>query len=331
MVFQNYALYPHMTVYKNMAFGLKLRRVPEAEIDQRVREAAKILGIEHLLDRKPKALSGGQRQRVAVGRAIVREPKAFLFDEPLSQPRRQAARRDAGGAQAAAPAAADDDDLRDARPGRGDDAGRPDRGDEGRHRSSRRTRRWTIYEQPVNRFVAGFVGHAADELPRRAGSSRTAGTLYFDEGASRIRLPERQLEGALARYESAGRWCWASGRRALSCRRRGQTWAGKGNAPARRRVSAWSSRWATRWMCTCRRRRTSTMVCRVDAHTRLREGRKMPHVCGRRSGPRFRAWRDRDERERWCGDQAGAALLSRHWRHTRCRIGCGRRRRSEMA
>jgi multiple sugar transport system ATP-binding protein len=84
MVFQNYALYPHMTVYKNMAFGLKLRKMPRAQIHQRVTEAAKILDLEHLLDRKPKALSGGQRQRVAVGRAIVREPAAFLFDEPLS-------------------------------------------------------------------------------------------------------------------------------------------------------------------------------------------------------------------------------------------------------
>ncbi len=84
MVFQNYALYPHMTVYENMAFGLKLRKYPKSEIDKRVKEAAKILGIEHLLDRKPKELSGGQRQRVAVGRAIVRNPKVFLFDEPLS-------------------------------------------------------------------------------------------------------------------------------------------------------------------------------------------------------------------------------------------------------
>ena len=84
MVFQNYALYPHMTVYKNMAFGLKLRKMPKPQIHQRVMEAAKILDIEHLLERKPKALSGGQRQRVAVGRAIVREPAAFLFDEPLS-------------------------------------------------------------------------------------------------------------------------------------------------------------------------------------------------------------------------------------------------------
>ena len=84
MVFQSYALYPHMSVYDNMAFGLKLRKTPKAEIDKRVHEAAKILDIEHLLDRKPKALSGGQRQRVALGRAIVREPKVFLMDEPLS-------------------------------------------------------------------------------------------------------------------------------------------------------------------------------------------------------------------------------------------------------
>jgi len=84
MVFQNYALYPHMTVYENMAFGLKLRKFPKDEIKSRVNEAAKILGLEPYLNRKPKALSGGQRQRVAVGRAIVRKPKVFLFDEPLS-------------------------------------------------------------------------------------------------------------------------------------------------------------------------------------------------------------------------------------------------------
>jgi len=84
MVFQNYALYPHMSVYDNMAFGLKIKKVPKAEIDQRVHEAAKILDIEPFLHRKPRALSGGQRQRVAVGRAIVRHPKVFLFDEPLS-------------------------------------------------------------------------------------------------------------------------------------------------------------------------------------------------------------------------------------------------------
>ncbi len=84
MVFQNYALYPHMTVYDNMAFGLKMRKLPKSEIDRRVREASAMLGLDKYLQRKPKALSGGQRQRVAVGRAIVRKPKVFLFDEPLS-------------------------------------------------------------------------------------------------------------------------------------------------------------------------------------------------------------------------------------------------------
>lgn len=84
MVFQSYALYPHMNVYENMSFGLKLAKAGRAEVDQRVRHAAKILQMEHLLDRKPKQLSGGQRQRVAIGRAIVRDPKVFLFDEPLS-------------------------------------------------------------------------------------------------------------------------------------------------------------------------------------------------------------------------------------------------------
>jgi len=84
MVFQNYALYPHMTVYENMAFGLKLRKVSKDEIDRRVREAARILGLQEFLARKPRALSGGQRQRVAMGRAIVREPQGFLMDEPLS-------------------------------------------------------------------------------------------------------------------------------------------------------------------------------------------------------------------------------------------------------
>src|SRR5213596_3325692 len=84
MVFQNYALYPHMTVYENLAFGLKLRKLPKSEIRKRVTDAANILGIDELIERKPRALSGGQRQRVALGRAIVRQPKVFLFDEPLS-------------------------------------------------------------------------------------------------------------------------------------------------------------------------------------------------------------------------------------------------------
>ena len=84
MVFQSYALYPHMTVYENMAFGLRIRKMADDEIDRRVREAATLLGLAELLERRPKALSGGQRQRVAMGRAVVREPSVFLFDEPLS-------------------------------------------------------------------------------------------------------------------------------------------------------------------------------------------------------------------------------------------------------
>jgi multiple sugar transport system ATP-binding protein len=84
MVFQNYALYPHMSIYDNVAFGLRARKLPKQEIDERVHKAAKMLGIEHLLKRKPRALSGGQQQRAAIGRATVREPAAFLFDEPLS-------------------------------------------------------------------------------------------------------------------------------------------------------------------------------------------------------------------------------------------------------
>ncbi len=123
MVFQNYALYPHMSVYKNMAFSLKLRKMPRREIDVRVREAAKVLGIAELMERKPKELSGGQRQRVAVGRAIVRQPKAFLFDEPLSNLDAKLRVEMRMEHQAAASPTGHDHDLRHARPGRGDDAG----------------------------------------------------------------------------------------------------------------------------------------------------------------------------------------------------------------
>lgn len=157
MVFQSYALYPHMTVYKNMAFGLETARMPRAEIDQRVRKAAEILQITQLLDRKPKALSGGQRQRVAIGRAIVREPDIFLFDEPLSnldaelrvQTRVEIAKlhADIGATmiyvthdQVEAMTLADR--IVVLRAGRVEQYGRP----------------LEIYNKPVNRFVAGFIG-----------------------------------------------------------------------------------------------------------------------------------------------------------------------------
>ena len=134
MVFQNYALYPHMTVYDNMAFGLKMRKFPKPEIDTRVREAAQMLGIQELLNRKPRQLSGGQRQRVAVGRAIVRHPQVFLFDEPLSNLDAKLRVQMRVELEAPSRPSRDDRDLRDPRPGRGDDPRRPRRRHEGRPR-----------------------------------------------------------------------------------------------------------------------------------------------------------------------------------------------------
>ena len=119
MVFQNHALYPHMTVFQNMAFGLKARRIPRAEIKRGVAAAATTLGIEGLLDRKPAELSGGERQRVAVGRAIVRLPRAFLLDEPLCNPRCEASRADESGDQEPSARTGYCDALRYARPGGG--------------------------------------------------------------------------------------------------------------------------------------------------------------------------------------------------------------------
>jgi multiple sugar transport system ATP-binding protein len=164
MVFQNYALYPHMTAFDNMAFGLKLRKYPKDEIAERVREAAQILGIENLMERKPKELSGGQRQRVAVGRAIVRKPKVFLFDEPLSnldaklrvQMRTEIEKlhrivvlKDGLIQQVADP--------------------------------------MTLYDAPVNRFVAGFIGSPAMNFAQ--GKLTGNGQLVFDEGTFKVPLP----------------------------------------------------------------------------------------------------------------------------------------------
>ena len=146
MVFQSYAIFPHMTVGENIGFGLTLAGVPKAEKKRAVDEAARILQMEHLLERKPSQLSGGQRQRVAIGRSIVRKPQVFLFDEPLSNldaALRVDMRMEIGKLHKDL---GRDDDLRHARPGRGDDAGRQDRGAAGR------------------RGDAG--GHAAGALPQ---------------------------------------------------------------------------------------------------------------------------------------------------------------------
>jgi multiple sugar transport system ATP-binding protein len=189
MVFQNYALYPHMTVYKNMAFGLKLRRVPRREIDEKVRAAAKLLDIEELLDRKPRQLSGGQRQRVAVGRAIVRTPKAFLFDEPLSnldaklrvEMRGELKRLHRRLATTTIYVTHDQEEAMTL-------------GDrvvvmkDGLIQQSAAP--LEVYENPVNRFVAGFVGTPPmNFLAGRVFAEN--GHLYFDEGSNKLRLPMR--------------------------------------------------------------------------------------------------------------------------------------------
>ena len=188
MVFQNYALYPHMTVYKNMAFGLKLRKFPKAEIDERVREAARILNIEELLERKPKALSGGQRQRVAVGRAIVRQPKAFLFDEPLSnldakmrvQMRMEISKLHHQLASTMIYVTHDQveamtmgDRIVVMKDGLIQQVDAP----------------LNIYEHPANRFVAGFIGSPPMNFFEGTLSQRSDG-LYFTEGTFSVRVED---------------------------------------------------------------------------------------------------------------------------------------------
>jgi multiple sugar transport system ATP-binding protein len=189
MVFQNYALYPHMTVYKNMAFGLMLRKYPKSEIEQRVKEAAEILGIMELLDRKPKALSGGQRQRVAVGRAIVRKPKVFLFDEPLSNldakmrvqmrteltklhQRLQSTMIYVTHDQVEAMTMGDrivvmkDGIVHQV----ADPIG--------------------LYDKPVNKFVAGFIGSPPMNFLEGTLAQKNGG-IYFNEGKFEVKLPEK--------------------------------------------------------------------------------------------------------------------------------------------
>ncbi len=163
MVFQSYALYPHMTVRQNIAFPLTLAKMKKDEIAKKVDEAAKILDLTDFLDRKPGQLSGGQRQRVAMGRAIVRDPKAFLMDEPLFEPRRQAAGADALGDRPAAAPVGHHHRLRHARPDRGDDAGGSGGGHAWRGGTADRRARRALQQpgQPVRR---GFHRIAVDEL-----------------------------------------------------------------------------------------------------------------------------------------------------------------------
>jgi multiple sugar transport system ATP-binding protein len=180
MVFQNYALYPHMTVFENMAFGLKLRKYPKEEIKQRVHEAANILGIQELLARRPKELSGGQRQRVALGRAIVRKPKVFLFDEPLSNldaKLRVQMRAEISKLEAMTMG----DRIAVMKDGFVQQIAEP----------------ITLYEKPVNKFVAGFIGTPSMNFMEGTLNKKRTG-IYFNEENFEIKLPDQfnvQVEG----------------------------------------------------------------------------------------------------------------------------------------
>ena len=201
MVFQNYALYPHMTVYENMAFALKLRHVSRAEMDRRVRDTAKILGLEELLDKRPRNLSGGQRQRVAMGRAIVREPQAFLMDEPLSnldaklrvQMRVEIAKiqRDLKVTSIyvthdQTEAMTMGDRVAVIRKGELQQVERPQ----------------VLYDRPVNLFVAGFIGSPAMNMVE-ADLTGADGGLVVEFGKVRLGVDDSALEDrpGLKRYE----------------------------------------------------------------------------------------------------------------------------------
>jgi multiple sugar transport system ATP-binding protein len=201
MVFQSYALYPHLSVYDNIAFGLRVKRMPKSEIDRRVRNAAQVLGLESFLKRKPRALSGGQRQRVAMGRAIVREPAAFLMDEPLSnldaklrvQMRAEVSRlqRDLGTTTIyvthdQVEAMTMGDRVAVMRKGELQQVADPQ----------------TLYDRPVNLFVGGFIGSPAMNMIE-ATVARANGGLSVDVGKQQLKLDEATLtkRPALARYE----------------------------------------------------------------------------------------------------------------------------------
>ncbi len=191
MVFQNYALYPHMSVYDNMAFGLKLRKYPKTEIDTRVKEAAAILGIEKFLHRKPRELSGGQRQRVAVGRAIVRKPLVFLFDEPLSNldaKMRMQMRTEIKKLHLKlqttmiyvthdqTEAMTMGDRIVVMKDGRIQQIADP----------------ITLYDKPVNRFVAGFIGSPPMNFIKGS-IVKKEGKIYFNEGNFQVKVIDAML------------------------------------------------------------------------------------------------------------------------------------------
>jgi multiple sugar transport system ATP-binding protein len=192
MVFQSYALYPHMTVFENMAFALKLRKVPKAEIETKVRRAADILGIIPLLERKPKALSGGQRQRVAVGRAIVRDPQCFLFDEPLSnldaklrvEMRTEIRELHESLASTTVYVTHDQEEAMTL----GDRVVVMKDGVAQQIGSAS-----DIYHHPTNRFVAGFLGSPSmNFLEGRL--VKEGEKLYFDEGSGKLPVPDASRE-----------------------------------------------------------------------------------------------------------------------------------------
>jgi len=269
MVFQNYALYPHMSVYKNMAFGLKLRKVPKREIDEKVRSAARMLGIEGLLDRKPKALSGGQRQRVAVGRAIVRNPKAFLFDEPLSNldaklrvEMRAEIKKLHRRLQTTTIYVTHDQEeamtlgdrvvvLKD---GVVQQVNSP----------------LNIYDYPVNRFVAGFVGTPPMNFLEGELVSENGATC-FDEGADRIRLPA-DLGKRVSRYTGQPMVLGVRPEN-LSDRNEGG-FAGEQNQlnvkvsvvePLGDKMDVYMSTTAH-----------EHLICRADSHSQIQEGQELP-------------------------------------------------------
>jgi multiple sugar transport system ATP-binding protein len=203
MVFQNYALYPHMTSYDNMAFGLKLRKLPRKEIDRRVRETAATLGLEDQLKKKPKALSGGQRQRVAMGRAIVREPKAFLMDEPLSnldaklrvQMRSEISRiqRELGVTMIYVT-----HDQTEAMT-MGDQVAVMNRGVLQQVATPQQ-----MYDHPINLFVAGFIGSPAMNIVE-ATLARADGGSFAEFGGLRLRVPDETLAARPALGDYVGK------------------------------------------------------------------------------------------------------------------------------